>query len=98
MEKKNPAAVALGRAGGRRGGPARAANLTPAQRSESARKAVEARWAKARKETGFAPVSTSDDAMLDILKRIKAANSPTQIRDLSEQLERVIFHRQHKAS
>lgn len=31
---------------GRKGGRARAAALTPEQRSESARKAVQARWAK----------------------------------------------------
>jgi len=33
---------------GERGGKARAANMTAAQRSESARKAVAARWAKVR--------------------------------------------------
>jgi hypothetical protein len=43
-------AVALGRQGGLKGGPARAAMLTPKQRSESARKAVNARWAKSKKE------------------------------------------------
>ena len=48
MKKKNPAAVALGRMGGKKGGPARAAALTPEQRSESARKAVQARWDKAK--------------------------------------------------
>ena len=47
-KKKDPAAVALGRKGGKKGGLARAANLTPVQRSESARKAVQARWAKSR--------------------------------------------------
>jgi hypothetical protein len=41
---KDPAAVALGRKGGVIGGKARAANLTPEERSESARKAAEARW------------------------------------------------------
>jgi hypothetical protein len=46
--KKNPHAVALGRKGGRKGGPARAANMTPEQRSESARNAVTARWARAK--------------------------------------------------
>jgi hypothetical protein len=45
-KKKDPAAVALGRKGGKKGGPARAASMTPAQRSESARKAVQARWDK----------------------------------------------------
>jgi hypothetical protein len=43
-EGKNPAAVALGRLGGLKGGPARAASLTAAQRSEIATKAARARW------------------------------------------------------
>lgn len=43
-EGKNPAAVALGRLGGQKGGRARAAKLTPEQRSEIARKAAAARW------------------------------------------------------
>ena len=38
--------VEMGRQGGRLGGLARAANMTDAERSESARKAVQARWAK----------------------------------------------------
>lgn len=45
---KDPAAVALGRKGGLKGGKARAANMTPEQRSRAARKAVRARWAKAK--------------------------------------------------
>lgn len=49
-KRKNPYAVALGRKGGRKGGPARAAKMTAEQRSESARNAVLARWAKARKQ------------------------------------------------
>ena len=40
--RKNPHAVALGRLGGKKGGPARAAKLTPEQRRESARKAGQA--------------------------------------------------------
>ena len=43
---KNPAAVALGRLGGLKGGKARAARLTPEQRKEIARKAALARWGK----------------------------------------------------
>lgn len=43
---KDPAAVALGRKGGKKGGKARAANMTPAERSEAARKAALARWKK----------------------------------------------------
>ena len=42
---KDPAAVSLGRKGGK----ARARNLTPEQRKEAARRAVEARWEKTRK-------------------------------------------------
>ena len=43
-KKKDPAAVALGRKGGLKGGVARAAKLTKEQRSESAREAAKARW------------------------------------------------------
>ena len=43
-EGKDPAAVALGRKGGLRGGKARAATMTPEQRSEAARRAAKARW------------------------------------------------------
>ncbi len=42
--EKNPAAVALGRLGGKKGGPARAAKLSKKRRSEIAKKAAEARW------------------------------------------------------
>lgn len=45
-EGKNPAAVALGRLGGLKGGKARAAKLTPEQRREIARKAAQVRWTK----------------------------------------------------
>jgi hypothetical protein len=66
--RKNPAAVALGkrklismtaeqrqeaaRAGGLVGGRARAKSLTKAQRVAIAKKAVAARWAKAKKTKG----------------------------------------------
>jgi len=43
-EKKNPAAVALGRLGGLKGGKARAKKLSAEERSESARKAAVSRW------------------------------------------------------
>jgi hypothetical protein len=45
-EGKDPAAVALGRRGGLKGGKARAAKMTPEQRSEAARKAAAARWSQ----------------------------------------------------
>lgn len=41
---KNPAAVALGRLGGLKGGKARAAKLSPKQRVNIAKKAAQARW------------------------------------------------------
>ncbi len=43
---KDPAAVALGRRGGLKGGKARAAKMTDEQRSASARNAARARWEK----------------------------------------------------
>jgi hypothetical protein len=41
---KDPAAVALGRRGGLKGGKARAAKMTREQRSDAARRAAQARW------------------------------------------------------
>jgi len=49
-EEKNPAAVALGKLGGRKGGKARAEKLSPERRKEIAKKAAEARWAKKRQQ------------------------------------------------
>lgn len=45
LSDKNPAAVALGRLGGKKGGKARAEKLTPEKRKEIARKAAKVRWA-----------------------------------------------------
>lgn len=46
MAEKNPHAVALGRAGGKKGGLARAAALSPERRSEIAQQGGIARWQK----------------------------------------------------
>lgn len=43
-KRKNPAAVALGRRGGLKGGKARADSLSAERRSEIAKKAAEKRW------------------------------------------------------
>lgn len=43
---KNAAAVALGKLGGQKGGAARAAKLTPDERSAIAKKAAQSRWSK----------------------------------------------------
>lgn len=47
--EKNPAAVALGSLGGKKGGPARAKKLSKARRSEIAQKAAAARWKPKKK-------------------------------------------------
>ena len=96
--KKNPAAVALGRKGGKKGGPARAAKLTPEQRSESARKAVQARWSKARRDSPPAtPVlDTSRKALHLCLRHIKDAKNEAELRRLTEELQRIVFHRQYQ--
>jgi hypothetical protein len=44
--EKDPAAVALGRKGGLKGGKARADSLSPEKRTEIAKKAAAARWGK----------------------------------------------------
>ena len=46
---KDPAAVALGRKGGLKGGKARAAKLTPEKWSAIAKKAAKARWSSAQR-------------------------------------------------
>ena len=48
---KNPAAVALGRLGGSKGGIARAANLSASKRSVIAKKAAKARWKKKKRKS-----------------------------------------------
>ncbi|HZU31997.1 MAG TPA: hypothetical protein VFB79_12840 [Candidatus Angelobacter sp.] len=45
-KEKNPAAVALGKLGGLKGGKARAEQLTPERRREIAQRAAKQRWAK----------------------------------------------------
>ena len=45
-DERNPAAVALGKLGGARGGKARADKLTPERRKEIATKAGRKRWSK----------------------------------------------------
>lgn len=45
-EGKDPAAVALGRKGGLKGGKARAESLSKKRRAEIAKKAAKARWSK----------------------------------------------------
>jgi len=101
---------ALGRKGGKKGGPARAAKLTSRQRSESARKAGLARWSKAKGLNGKSmdatknistrgktaqPIDTSDQALAALLNRLRATVDPVEIRQLSDQIERIVFHKQY---
>lgn len=48
VRDKNPAAVALGRLGGKKGGVARAEKLSAERRTEIARKAAQTRWTAQR--------------------------------------------------
>jgi hypothetical protein len=57
-DKRDPAAVELGRKGGLKGGKARAARLSGKQRTEAAKVAVRARWAK-QSSTEQSPASAS---------------------------------------
>jgi hypothetical protein len=47
-DSRNPAAVALGKLGGAKGGRARADKLTPERRKEIAKKASQKRWGRPR--------------------------------------------------
>lgn len=59
-DRRDPAAVALGRKGGLKGGKARAEKLTPEERAAIARKAAAARWMRNRNagEPGY-PIEIS---------------------------------------
>lgn len=48
-KRKDPAAVALGRKGGKKGGKARWEGISPEKRAEILRRASLARWSRAKK-------------------------------------------------
>jgi hypothetical protein len=50
-KKKNPAAVALGRLGGKKSAKGRMEKISPEQRKDIARNAAKARWDKTGKKT-----------------------------------------------
>jgi hypothetical protein len=50
--------------------------------------------APARAAADAATVDTSDDALATLLKRLKTTADPAEIRRLSDQIERVVFHKQ----
>lgn len=70
-KKKNPAAVSLGRKGGLKGGPARAAKLTPEERRRLARAAALARWNPDQLELRY-PKSNDLDSEAHLLPDTKA--------------------------
>lgn len=61
---KNPAAVALGRRGGLKGGPARAAKLSPEERAAIATKASHSR-------RHFVSKGMTDAAVMDVLRQLR---------------------------
>ena len=103
IASENPASIALGRKRGRKDARAGDVSFTPEQRSEIARSAVQARWAKTKP---VAPLTvapsktrtsvTSKKSLHLCLKRIKAANDETELRRLTEELQRILFHRQYQ--
>jgi hypothetical protein len=66
---KNPAAVALGRMGGLKGGNARAAAMTPDRRKEIAQRAAKQRWANRESKV----VESKADQAVDTSKPARLA-------------------------
>src|SRR5437867_1501412 len=71
-DEKDAAAVALGRKGGLKGGKARAAKLTPEERSEAARAAAKARWAKPKGRPSMAELRAQRQQYLDRADELRA--------------------------
>jgi hypothetical protein len=67
--EKNPAAVALGRLGGLKGGHGRAASMTPERRKEIAQRAAKQRWANRESKV----VESATDQAMDSKKAGKLA-------------------------
>jgi hypothetical protein len=87
----------LAKRGANKGGLARAARLTPEQRSESARKAVMARWGKLPSNgSAQGAALTSNEALHRCLDRLKEAKTESELRRLTEELQRIVFHKQYE--
>ena len=82
-QPKNPAAVALGHLGGKKGGLSRAARLTPQERQESARSAAKARM----KALTPAERSALARQAAEVRWRGKQPSSPTAPKSESADLE-----------
>ena len=48
--------------------------------------------------TSSAGIDTSDVALSDLPNRLKATADPCEIRHLSDQIERIVFHKQFKSA
>ena len=104
MKQRNPATIPLAGKGGKKGGPARAAQLTPEKRSENTRKAVPARRPKGgngssddgRESMLAHSLSGSKQALHNCLKRLKDAKDESEIRRLTDELQRIVFHKQYR--
>ena len=103
VAKKNSVAVAFGRKGRIKGGPARAAKLTPEQQSGDMAlkkqhpgtiKRLGGLRKQIRKAAPTTPADTSDNALATLLRRLKATGDADEIKRLSDQIERVVFHKQ----
>ena len=46
------------------------------------------------KKAAPAKIDASDSRLVNLLNRLKATVEPTEIRELSDQIERVVFHKQ----
>jgi hypothetical protein len=49
---------------------------------------------RAKKNVPVETIDTSDRALAELLKRIKASRDEDEIRELTRQLEQVVFHKQ----
>ncbi|MEX2416781.1 MAG: ATP-binding protein [Actinomycetota bacterium] len=86
---KHPDASALGRRGGLKGGPARAAKLSKKQRSEIASRAARARWEKARKEP--APGRFGGSGQAPVPGEFGLSGAEARFRALVERIPAVVY-------
>jgi hypothetical protein len=49
---------------------------------------------KTKENVPLQAIDTSDQALVSLLKRIKASDDENEIRELTRQLERIVFHKQ----
>jgi hypothetical protein len=67
--------------------------MTPKLRSKNARKAAQARWAKAKEGVAAPTLDNSEKALHLCLKRIKKTKAENEVRRLTEEFQRIVFHK-----